>query len=98
MSFITEKVQVFQEQTTAIVCDHCKKQYGPNDELFYFNSHHHGWGNDSVDSYKYYHACSPECFKVLLGYCIDKLKSDSHTAEIAEMPYEFAVKLYNSFK
>lgn len=98
MTFITEKVPVVEERATGIKCDYCDRVYEVNTPLFYFDSHHQGWGNDSVDSYEYYHACSIECFKGILKNCIEKLKSDSRTAEIAGMPYDFAVKMLEAIK
>lgn len=98
MTFITENVPVIQEKTTGIKCDSCLKIYPPGSGLFYFNSHHNDWGHDSIDSYDYYHACSVDCYTKLLGVCLDELESNSRTAEIAEMPYAFAIELYNRLK
>ncbi len=50
-------------------CDICGKDIPPTSRTFprttvpYFDitTHHNDWGNDSVDSYERFHACSPAC-------------------------------------
>lgn len=98
MTSITEKVPVVQDKTTGIQCDACGKAYPANADLFYFNSHHQDWGNDSIDSYEYHHACSVDCYTMLLGKCIDALSDNQRTAEIADMPYGFVKMLYERLK
>ena len=70
------KIETKQETTKVVVesvitgrkCDICGKDILPIniysvDQYNYFliTTHHHDWGNDSVDSYEYYDVCSPEC-------------------------------------
>ena len=33
----------------------------PQYNYFVIHTWHHDWGNDSIDSHKYYDACCPEC-------------------------------------
>jgi hypothetical protein len=48
---------------TATTCDGCGKTDGPSpDGWNHFSSHHSDWGNDSVDSYDYWDACSFACY------------------------------------
>lgn len=50
-------------------CDVCGKDIPPTPKSFageytpYYKiiTHHNDWGNDSIDSYEYKDACSPEC-------------------------------------
>lgn len=49
-------------------CDVCHKDIPPTERYsmktfpyYKITTHHSDWGNDSVESFKYYHACSPEC-------------------------------------
>ena len=50
-------------------CDICGKDIQPTSRTFprtnvpYFDiaTHHNDWGDDSDESYKEFHACSPEC-------------------------------------
>ena len=73
---ITEKRMVEQEVSISEICkcDVCKKKiyekrlsepgfstYGNRVEWFDITTGHCDWGNDSVDSIKEWHACSPEC-------------------------------------
>lgn len=58
-------------------CDVCKKKLEQNiplgydsdgNQRLYYNyfcvtTHHHDWGNDSIESYKYYDICSVECLQ-----------------------------------
>lgn len=70
------KIETKQETTKVVVesvitgrkCDICGKDILPIkiDAFYQYNyflitTHHHDWGRDSIDSYKYYDACSPEC-------------------------------------
>lgn len=48
-------------------CDVCKKEipplvYGePVYDYYEVTTYHNDWGNDSMDSYEYFDACSPDC-------------------------------------
>ena len=67
----TKKVTVIQECVVGKKCDICGKEippavipfrYGePGYDYYEVTMHHHDWGNDSVDSYEYFDACSPDC-------------------------------------
>lgn len=58
----------YADVVTAKKCDVCGKEipksentYGRKHPFFSIKTHHYDWGNDSVDSYEYFHACSVEC-------------------------------------
>lgn len=66
----TERKKVVHEEIEEVivgrVCDICKKKIEPEKhygvyDYFKITTHHHDWGNDSIESYEYYDACSPEC-------------------------------------
>ena len=48
-------------------CDVCGKEIlphkrgGPMYDYYEVTTHHNDWGNDSIDSYENYDACSPDC-------------------------------------
>lgn len=60
-----------QERIVGKKCDICGKEipptviphiYGePVYDYYEITTHHNDWGNDSVESYEYFDACSPEC-------------------------------------
>lgn len=98
MSDIKETKAVYQEVTVAWECDVChvqtsdKEQY--KQEWHHFCEIHQGWGNDSIDSYVYYDACSVDCFiKQLQAIIPDLLEYAEYDAKIADMPVKFAQKL-----
>lgn len=50
------------------MCDVCHKDIPPTERFssktfpyYEITTHHSDWGNDSCESFNYYHACSPEC-------------------------------------
>ena len=73
MSHITEckkiKKVVEEEVTTGIKCDFCGKMIPPmqgdcdntRTPFYHIKTHHYDWGNDSIDSYEEFDACSIEC-------------------------------------
>lgn len=73
-------------------CDVCFKDIPPtkrgfprkNVPYYEITTHHNDWGNDSVDSYEHYHACSPECALKFAGeYINDNFEGcNSQTIEI----------------
>ena len=72
-------------------CDVCSKDIPPTSREFprtmhpYYriSTHHNDWGNDSVDSYEYFHACSPACaMKFTEEYLKDFDKQHSRCIEI----------------
>lgn len=50
-------------------CDGCGKTRDNADlpGWHHFSSHHHEWGNDSIDSYEYHDACSFACYLVIVA-------------------------------
>ena len=70
---ISEEKKIIKETvekvTTGRICDCCKNKIIPKGEdwngkiydFFLITTHHIDWGNDSVDSWDYYDACSVEC-------------------------------------
>ena len=58
-----------EEVTVKRICDNCGKEitishvtgYGDRYNYFHITTHHHDWGNDSIDSYESYDACCPTC-------------------------------------
>ena len=74
-------------------CDVCGKDIPPTTGYFlneatpYYRItiHHNDWGNDSIDSYEYKDACSPECaLKICEEYIPCNFKgNNSRTIEIA---------------
>lgn len=55
-------------------CDVCFTDIPPSGctghPYYRITTHHHDWGNDSVDSYEYYDACCPECAMKLAQKCL----------------------------
>lgn len=93
MSTITEIRKINQDVVIGHKCDACGVSAdGMPDTWLGFNHHHHGWGNNSCDSYEYFHVCSPECFLVQLKKSVDELKNE-RTGEVADMPVLFAESL-----
>lgn len=71
MSDVYKKLQQVKVREVVVgkKCDVCHENIPPTERGYsrksfpYYNitTHHSDWGNDSVDSFEYYHACSPEC-------------------------------------
>ena len=67
----TKKIVVIQDCVVGKKCDVCGKEiqpttiprkYGePIHDYYEITTHHNDWGNDSVDSYEHFDACSPDC-------------------------------------
>ena len=58
----------YADVVVAKKCDVCWKEipksecvYGREHPFFSITTHHNDWGNDSIDSYEHFHACSVEC-------------------------------------
>ena len=93
---ITERKEVVhtkvEEVTIGRICDYCGKEikpidtYRPNSDeynYFYICTHHHDWGNDSIESYESFDACSPECaLKLAEAYLKEAHKNYCNTKEI----------------
>lgn len=64
---ITKVVE--EEITVKRICDNCGKElaishttgFGNQYNYFRITTHHHDWGNDSIESYESYDACCPKC-------------------------------------
>ena len=99
---ITEIKQVTENKkvTVGYKCNHCGKIHNGSDipdDWHEFNSHHNSWGNDSVDSYEYYLACSPKCYAKLLKEAVDEYSGcDYDEVEISGFSLEFAKQLSES--
>lgn len=67
--YVEKRQTVIKEVVVGKKCDVCFKDIPPTSDSFprtnhsYFNitTHHHDWGNDSCESFEYFHACSPAC-------------------------------------
>lgn len=98
MSRITEYKTVQQEVTVAYQCDVCKKQVEKVPKEWHeFNHHHDAWGNDSIDSYEYFHVCGIDCYVKQLT---DSVKEMDHRygAEIDGMSVPFVKILLERLK
>ena len=72
-------------------CDVCHEDIPPTERYpmksfpyYKITTHHSDWGNDSCESFKYYHACSPECaLKFTADYITDSYNErNSNVIEI----------------
>lgn len=91
---ITERKEVVRTEVKKVtigrVCDCCGQKlkpvydYRPDDfNYFYICTHHYDWGNDSVESYESFDACSPECaLKLVEAYLREAYKTHINTKEI----------------
>ena len=63
----TKKIIVIRDCIVGKKCDVCGKDIPPTVtsrkcyDYYEVTTHHNDWGNDSVDSYDYFDACSPDC-------------------------------------
>ena len=67
----TKKTIVIRDCVVGKKCDVCGKDIPPivildrcgepGYDYYEVKTHHNDWGNDSVDSYEYFDACSPDC-------------------------------------
>lgn len=66
---VTEKITEIKT-IAGIKCDICKKEI--SGKYWNLTTHHHDWGNDSIDSYSHSDLCSRECInKALDDYIND---------------------------
>jgi len=85
---ITKVVQ--EEVTVKRICDNCGKEItisrktglGNQYNYFLITTHHHDWGNDSIESYEYYDACCPTCALEMAEKYLVNAYSDRNTKEI----------------
>lgn len=94
---ITTHKQVPKEVTTGYKCDICGAKHdgdGYPKEWAMFTHQHHGWGNDSFESYEQFDLCSIPCFREQLKLSLHAMRNDQNTAQIFGMSYLFAKLLY----
>lgn len=68
---IIEKT-IRSEKLVGIMCDICGKEI--TGKFWQLTTHHHDWGNDSIDSYEYFDLCSRECINKALDKYINACK------------------------
>lgn len=95
MSRETEYKEVTYKRYTDVIksvtCDGCGKTEKELPESWYeFSGHHSDWGNDSIDSYEYYHSCSAECYLKALVKAVEEFKRYENTAKIDRFDFNFA--------
>jgi len=81
---------VKEEVTVKRICDNCGKEItisnitGVCDDYNYFciATHHHDWGNDSIDSYETYDACCPKCALEMAEKYLNNAYAGRNTKEI----------------
>jgi hypothetical protein len=56
---VTEEVLVKE----TMYCDVCGKEIEAKNPYWNLTTHHHDWGNDSIDSYEYFDICSADCLR-----------------------------------
>lgn len=88
-----KKTIVERECVVSKKCDVCGKDIPPTKSYFigeatpYYRitTHHNDWGNDSIESYEYKDACSPECaLKICEEYIPYEFKKNhSRTIEVS---------------
>lgn len=80
-----------EEVTVKRICDNCEKEIvmsyitGLGDKYynyFHITTHHHDWGNDSIDSYESYDACCPACALEMAKKYLINAYSGHNTKEI----------------
>lgn len=98
MSRLTGYKTVNQEVTIGYQCDVCgKKVENVPKEWHEFNHHHNAWGNDSIDSYEYFHVCGIECYIKQLSDSLKKMDRE-YGAEVDGMSVDFAKMLLEKLK
>lgn len=71
------------EILVAVKCDICGKEI--TGKFWQLTTHHHDWGNDSIDSYEYKDLCSRECInKALDDYIKNCAVSDTQCFELEQ--------------
>ena len=90
-------VTVKKSVTVGYKCDSCGKvvhEGGLPSNWHSFDTNHDDWGNDSIDSFSYYHVCSPKCYfnkmnELLTGY--QSFAERTRSGEISGMRVQFAL-------
>jgi len=89
MSAIKETRQVTKEVevTIGITCDVCGKAI--KGDYWTLRTSHNDWGNDSVDSFKYFDLCSRKCVcQKLKDYFIDCKESNTQEFQLEQDYYK----------
>jgi phospholipase C len=92
-----KKITDTREVTIGFICDVCKKEHiGEDvpDNWHSFSHQHSEWGNDSMDSWEYFHVCSAGCYTTQLGKCLKEMSGYKRSAEIDNMTFDFASDLF----
>ena len=79
------KEQVVVDQVLVckdMFCDICKKEIKHKSDYWEVTTHHHDWGNDSIESYKCFDICSVECLKNKFNEYCDKSSRGRNTNTI----------------
>lgn len=80
---VTKKVEV----TIGITCDVCGKAI--KGDYWTLRTSHNDWGNDSVDSFKYFDLCSRKCVcQKLEDYFIDCKESNTQEFHLEQDYYK----------
>lgn len=62
------------------VCDACSKVEGLDpDGWHHFNSYHHDWGNDSIESHEDHDACSWPCYLSIVREVFEGYHAGTHS-------------------
>lgn len=86
--------QAIQKEVIGYICDVCGIESPIKEkEWLDCNYNHSAWGNDSIDSYKYYDFCSPVCFAKKVDEISQTSDGEQEGAEIADMPFKFAKRM-----
>ena len=86
---------VTNKETTGHQCDCCGKIHKGiafPDDWHTFGTHHQDWGNDSIESHKFYDVCSVGCYAKSLSVIIDE-DGERYGFEVDEMICKFARRL-----
>lgn len=86
---IVEKT-IETKNLVAIKCDICGKEIAG--QFWRLTTHHHDWGNDSIDSYEYFDLCSRECINKALDDYINDCKASNTQCFELEQGYFCKVK------
>lgn len=83
IKYVTKEVKQIEEVKDKVICDGCEKEIIEENGYFHVCTHHHDWGNDSIDSLETYDFCCPEClYKFAMPYIQDSYEDPCNTKEI----------------
>lgn len=73
---------IIKETPVKVICDICWKEVDPNN-WFRITTSHHDWGNDSIDSYEQFDACSHKCaISFVNDYLREAYENEYNTKDI----------------